>query len=503
MSSNKKIVIIGAGISGLTTAYLLFKEGYDVIVLEQKDKVGGSIETVLADGFLFDRGPNSGLETTPLISLLAEKTGIRDKMIYANERSSKRYILRNNDLHELPTNPKSFLKTNLFSAKGKFRLFAEPFISKSEDGYYQSIANFVRRRLGKEFLDYAIDPFVSGVFAGNPEELSVKSAFPKLYRLEEIYGGLFKGMIKGRKERRERGEDSKQNARMFSFHDGMQSFPNALASKMTEHISFNAEVSRILVKGNKYEIIYKSEEKDHSLETDVIISTLPAYVTDKILQNMDGDLFKHLHTIYYPPVMVLYLGYEKSKIRRPLDGFGFLIPSKEKKTFLGAIWSSVIFDNRADDDKAAFTLFIGGARASGLFDMNENKLIEKVINEFRDIMKISSEPILLKKRLWNKAIPQYNLGYIEHEKYFEKFESSNRGIFLSGNYRGGISVGDCVKNSDIVRIDGVQVNSHNKFIYVLFNKPEDCISTTNDDLSRRSIFDIVKIPVERHPLNRI
>ncbi|MHB8931755.1 MAG: protoporphyrinogen/coproporphyrinogen oxidase, partial [Melioribacteraceae bacterium] len=140
----------------------------------------------------------------------------------------------------------------------------------------------------------------------------------------------------------------------------------------------------------------------------------------------------------------------KKDIGLPLDGFGFLIPSKEKKNFLGAIWSSTIFPNRCDDDKAAFTLFIGGARSPQLFDVEKQILIDNALNEFKEIMKINVDPVFIQERIWQKAIPQYNLGYIEHENYFDKFEKENLGIFLGGNYRGGISVGDCVKNSEII-----------------------------------------------------
>ncbi|MBS3944331.1 MAG: protoporphyrinogen oxidase, partial [Melioribacter sp.] len=193
MSDKKNIVIIGAGISGLTTAYWLDKNGYEITILESKNEAGGAMETIIENGFLIDSGPNSGLETTPLIRQLVDEIGLSGEMIYANESSNKRYILRNGELHPLPTSPAAFVTTKLFSSRAKLRVMAEPFIGKSDDGYYQSMAQFVKRRLGQEFLDYAIDPFVSGVFAGDPYKLSVKSAFPKLYRLEEVYGGLVKG----------------------------------------------------------------------------------------------------------------------------------------------------------------------------------------------------------------------------------------------------------------------------------------------------------------------
>src|SRR4030065_684888 len=245
MSSQKKIVIIGAGISGLTTAYLLYKEGYDVVVLEQRDNVGGSIETVDANGFLFDRGPNSGLETTSLIQQLVKELNLESQFVYAKREGNKRYILRNGQLHALPMSPPAFFKTKLFSGKAKLRLLAEPFIGRSRDGYYESIAEFVKRRLGKEFLDYAINPFVAGVYAGNPEDLSVKSAFPKLYELEEKYGGLIVGTIRGIRERKKRAEVSKQSARMFSFIDGMIALPKAIEKYFGNNILLSSEVTSI------------------------------------------------------------------------------------------------------------------------------------------------------------------------------------------------------------------------------------------------------------------
>jgi len=451
MSSNKKIVVIGAGISGLTTAYLLFKEGYDIILLEQKDKVGGSIETVNAEGILFDRGPNSGLETTPLIQWLVKELNLEDQFIYANREGNKRYILRNGRLHALPMSPPVFFKTKLFSGKAKLRLLAEPFIGRSKDGYYQSIAEFVTRRLGKEFLDYAINPFVAGVYAGKPEDLSVKSAFPKLYALEEEYGGLIVGTIRSIHKRKKSKEVSKQSAKMFSFKDGMKVLPEAITEKLGNRVSTGVEVTsvRSTAEGS-YGVTFRDGNQTLTLLADVVLSTVPAYKAAELFGHFDDQLAKHLNEIYYPPVLVLYLVYERSVVGQPLDGFGFLIPEKEQKSFLGAIWSSVIFPNRSDESKAAFTLFIGGSRDAGFVDDVEQMVIDRARREFELIMKISAEPILISKRLWPKAIPQYNLGYVEHENFFDHFEKDNKGVFLSGNYRGGISVGDCIKNAELV-----------------------------------------------------
>jgi len=451
MSSNKKIVIVGAGISGLTTAYLLFKEGYDVVVLEQKDKVGGSIETVNAEGFLFDRGPNSGLETTPLIQQLVKDLDLESQFVYANREGNKRYILRDEQLHALPMSPPAFFNTKLFSGKAKLRLFAEPFIGKSKDGYYQSIAEFVTRRLGKEFLDYAINPFVAGVYAGRPEELSVKSAFPKLYALEEDYGGLILGTLRSIRKRKKSKEVSKQSAKMFSFKDGMNVLPDAITDKLGNRVSTGAEVISVRKTAEEtYGVTYRDGKQNITLLADVVLSTVPAYKSAELFGHFDEILTKHLNEIYYPPVLVLYLVYEKKHIGQPLDGFGFLIPEKEQKSFLGAIWSSVIFPNRSDETKASFTLFVGGSRDAGFVDDVEQLVIDRARREFELIMKISAEPVLISKRFWPKAIPQYNLGYVEHENFFDHFEKDNRGIFLGGNYRGGISIGDCIKNAELV-----------------------------------------------------
>ncbi len=443
----KKVTILGAGISGLATAHWLEKDGFDVSIIEQNSEPGGAMVTRIVDNFLIDFGPNSGLETTPKIRELVDDIGLSDEMIYANEEGNIRYILKNNELLPLPTSPGKFISTKLFSTAAKLRLLKEPFIGKSDDGYNQSIAEFVERRLGKEFLDNAIDPFVSGVFAGDPNKLSVKSAFPKLYRLEEVYGGLIKGMFKGAKERKQRNEDSKQSAKMFSFKNGMQSFPQAIAKNLHGQIHYDSIIENIRKNDSKIEIEIEQKGVKGKITSNALISTIPAHRLSKISDSLDKDLAKHLNDIFYPPVLVLFVGYEKQVIGKKLDGFGFLIPSKENKKFLGAIWSSTIFVNRAQSYNAAFTIFVGGARNPEFKISEVEGRIEEVLKEFHSIMKITDQPILLRWKLWNKSIPQYNIGYIEHENYFDRFEKENPGIFLGGNYRGGISVGDCIKSS--------------------------------------------------------
>lgn len=447
---NRKIIVIGAGISGLTTAYLLSKKGFDVTILEKNNSVGGSIESVLENGFLFDRGPNSALETTPVIGQLVRELELEPELLYANKQANKRYILRDNILHPLPMSPQGLIKTKLFSGKAKLRLMAEPFIGRSKDGYYQSLAEFVKRRLGQEFLDYAINPFVAGVYAGRPEDLSVKSAFPKLYALEEKYGGLIIGTIRSIRERKKRAEKSKQSAKMLSFKSGMIALPKAIEKYFGNNILLKSEVISIDKDENGYLVTYQQNGNINNLKCDAVLSTVPAYTAAGLFTKFDKNFKTHCDAIYYPPVLVYYLVYNKKDIKQALDGFGFLIPEKEKKSFLGALWSSVIFNHRTDENTAAFTLFIGGSRNPGFVNQDKALLLSNVRKEFEMLMGISAPPVFSSERFWEKAIPQYNLGYIEHERFFDEFEKQNPGMFISGNFRGGISVGDCIKNAELV-----------------------------------------------------
>jgi len=447
---NKRIVVIGAGISGLTTAYLLKQKGHDVIVLEKRNEAGGAIETIHENGYLFDCGTSSALETTPLIAKLVQELNLQDQLVYANKAANKRYILRKNTLHALPISPSSIFKTKLFSTKAKLRLLAEPFIGKSKEGYYQSIAEFITRRLGVEILDYAFNPFIASVYAGNPESLSVKSAFPKLYALEEKYGGLIVGTFKSIKEGKQYAEKSKQSGRMFSFKDGMIVLPKALSKFLHTNLVLQAEVQKIEKQNDEYVISYLRGSENNSVDADFIISTVPAFVAADLFGSLDEAVRKHLLNIYYPPMLVQYLAYKKEHVKQLLDGFGLLIPSKERKSILGAIWNSVIFPNRSPEETTSFTIFIGGARDPEIFSLDKELLFMKVRAEFETLMKISGEPIFSTYKFWPKAIPQYNIGYVEDENYFDKFEKKFPGIILSGSYRGGISVGDCIKNSEIV-----------------------------------------------------
>ncbi len=448
MTLEKDTLIIGAGISGLATAFRLQRSGFEILVLEKSDHIGGAILSEQHDGFLIDYGPNSTLDTSPKIRGFIKAVGVEESRVNANASASRRYVLRGGVLQPLPMNPPQFLKSKLFSWKAKLRLFAEPFISPAPADKEETIAEFVKRRLGQEFLDYAINPFVAGVYAGDPERLSVRSAVAKIYALEKNYGSLIKGAIKGAKERKKRTETDKTRAQLFSFQNGMAELVEGLKKNLRENIQTKTEIKRIYRNDDSWRVEYTQAGQSKIVTAKSVIFTTPAYVTASLLQPFDSTLSEKLHEIVYPPVAMVFLGFKKQPPCRPLDGFGFLVPKVEKRNLLGTIWSSTIFPNRAPEGGIALTTFVGGMRQPELVSRDDDELLKLVQNDLREIMGLAGQPDIVKIKRWEKAIPQYELGHQQRIEAAENFERNHPGIFISGNFRGGISVGDCIVQSE-------------------------------------------------------
>jgi oxygen-dependent protoporphyrinogen oxidase len=306
-------------------------------------------------------------------------------------------------------------------------------------------------------LDYAINPFVAGVYAGNPEQLSVQAAFPKLYALEKKYGGLIKGQILGARERKKRSEKAKDRSRLFSYRRGMQTLPEAIGKALGNRVFTNTNVQGVVssskegqAQGRSYRVSATRNGKKTFMDANAVILAVPSYIASTFVEPLDIPLATSLKNIYYPPVAEVFLGFAQDGIQRPLDGFGFLIPSKENRRILGTIWSSTLFPNRAPAGHAALTTFVGGSRQPDLAALSDGELTALVMEELRSIMQISGQPIYSRVKRWDKAIPQYRIGHLAIVKDMEEFESRHRGLFLSGNYRGGIAVGDCIINSEVV-----------------------------------------------------
>lgn len=441
------VAVIGAGISGLMTAFFLKQHGIPVVVLEKDDRPGGTMKTERENGWLIETGPNSTLETTPLFRQLFRDLNLETQLTYADPSGNLRFIVRNGQLRLLPTGLGSFLVTGLWSFPGKLRLLREPFIGRGKGE--ESIAEFVERRLGREFLDYAINPFVAGVYAGDPRSLSVQWAFPKLYALEAKYGGLIKGVLGGRRERKQRAEKAKDRAEMFSFRDGMEVLPQALARALGSSIELGCTIDTLGESDNRREILYHKAGQQHRLAVSAAVLSVPAHAAAKFIAPVSTSLASSLSSISYPPVAEVFLGFHREQIKRSLKGFGFLMPEIERRKILGTIWSSSLFPGRTPGEGyVALTTFVGGARQPALALESDEQILTNTMDNLQSLMNIQGPPVFTKIRKWEKAIPQYNVGYGEVLRSIDEFEERHPGMFFCGNYRGGIAVGDCVMSAE-------------------------------------------------------
>ena len=439
-----RIAVIGGGISGLSAAHFLRKEGADVIVFEKDASPGGTIGSRVVDGYLVENGPNSTSETNFVIDELLTDLNILDEKVYADENSKYRFILRNGKLHALPSGPVSFLSTKLWTFGGKLRLLGEPFAGRVS--HEESIADFVTRRLGSEFLDYAINPFVAGVYAGSPSDLSVQAAFPKLYALEEKYGGLLKGTIMGARDRKKRPEKAKVSAKLFAFRSGMGILPTTIANSIGSSMCYGASVESVKSNGQGFLVTLSHDGKTESESFDDVVLSVPSYAAASVVKSWLPELSSELAKIKYPPVAVAVLGYKREQVKTDLKGFGFLVPEVENRKILGTIWSSSIFPNRAPEGFVEFTSFVGGSRQPKIVKSSPDEIATIAHEENAALMNIDGTPAFQSVSKWERAIPQYNIGHLAIIGAAMHVESLHKGFYICSNYKDGISVSDCIAN---------------------------------------------------------
>ncbi len=447
--SENSVVIIGGGIAGLTVGYKLKRAGWDVKLIECSPRIGGAMQTVKENGYIAELGPNSILETSPRVTELISEIGLDSEKIYGAGSAKKRYIVKRGKPVALPASPPAFFTSGFFSWKAKLGLLREPFIPPWGGDDEESLAHFVERRLGKEFLDYAINPFVAGVYAGDPAFLSVKHGFPKLYALEQKYGSLIKGQIKGARERKRRKERAKQEAKMFSFRDGLHSLPRTLASSISENIYLNATVTGIEKKENGFIVTCLQDGSQMKFTARKVVYAGTAFNLWKLplsgdVNDIDLSLF---NSIYHPPVATLTLGFRREDIDHPLDGFGVLIPKVEELEILGVLFTSTIFRKRAPEGHVTLTAFIGGARQPFNARKPEDQVLQIALKDLKGILGVHGEPTYVRHTFWKRAIPQYNVGYGQFKKALNSLEMKFNGLYFTGNYRNGISCADTLVNA--------------------------------------------------------
>lgn len=439
----KSVAIIGAGITGLTAAFRLKQKQIPVTVYETSPRVGGVIQSVRAKGFLAEFGPNTLLETSPKIREIIREAGLEPRMLYSDERAHNRYLVRNRQTVAMPSSLPGFLRTPLFSIGAKCRLFREPFVRRWDNRSEESVSGFVMRRLGREFLDYAIDALVAGIYAGDPDRLSVKHGFPKLYALEQRYGSLIKGQILGARERRERAEVSKQDAKKISFDEGLQVLPDALHQHLASDVRLNTSVSIVARNSTGWKIVSRAQHQDRSEEHSAVVFTLPAYrLAELKLEASRSISLRLLGKITYPPVASVVLGFRRPDVEHPLDGFGMLIPKVERFNILGTLFSSSLFPNRAPEGSVTLTSYVGGMRNPRQALSDPSELYALTFQDLRVLLGISGQPIFQNCVLYRRAIPQYEVGYGVYKDFMDEIEQEQNGLFFAGHYRHGISLSD-------------------------------------------------------------
>lgn len=438
----KSVAVIGGGVTGLTAAFRLKERGVPVTLYEAGSRLGGVIQTVKQDGFLAECGPNSLLETSPLIKDLVRDLDLEKQRLYSDPRAEKRFLVRGGRTVEMPGSPGAFFATKLFSTKAKLRLALEPFIPRAPADLEESLAQFVLRRIGQEFLDYAINPFVAGVYAGDPARLSVKQAFPKLSQIEQRYGSLILGQFLGARERKRSKEVSKQSAPKMSFIDGLQTLTDTLGQALKAEIQLGTPVEAIVRTNDEWTVATSSGERNRH---GAVLLTAPAHRLAGIkLEAPNTPGLERLAEIPYAPVTSLVFGFRRDDVAHPLDGFGMLIPEVERFSILGAIFSSSLFPGRAPAGHVTITCYIGGTRAPDLALTSFERQRDLALADLKKILGVEGKPVFSHHFTFKKAIPQYEVGFGRYREFMASLEDRAPGLFLGGHFRDGISLGDSI-----------------------------------------------------------
>lgn len=451
----KRAIVVGGGISGLATAYLLREKARGagvemaVIVLEKEPRFGGKIWSRKEDGYLCEWGPNGFLDSKPQTLDLCRQLGADSQLLRSNDNARKRFIYAEGQLNSLPENGPSFLKSRLISWPGKFRLALEPFAAKAPEGVDETLAAFGRRRLGDEALRKLIAPMVSGIFAGDPETMSLVSCFPRIAELEREYGGLIKAMIRLAKKKKQEIAAGKAVASaagpggvLTSFRDGIQTLTDILAGELGgETVVARRQVLRVSAGES---VPYRVHTEEGELEADMVILATPAYATADLLQELDGGIAGVLREIPYASMTVVCFGYERERIARDLNGFGYLIPKEEGMNTLGTLWDSSIFENRAPQGKVLLRSMLGGACFPHYVNLSDAEVEKRVRDDLQTIMGIREAPSFIQIFRHSQAIPQYTVGHGRRLAALEEKGANHPGLLLTGNSYRGIGLNDCV-----------------------------------------------------------
>ena len=437
MKQQHEIVVIGAGLTGLSTAFHLHRQGRDVVILEKADRVGGQIHTYHENGFTFESGPNTGVVSFPEVAELFQMLEGSCQLEIARESSKRRLIWKGDRFHELPCSPVSAITTPLFRLSDKFRILGEPWRKKGTDPD-EPVGALAARRLGKSFYEYAVDPFVSGVYAGDPMKLTTRYALPKLYNLEANYGSFIRGAIAKAKEPKT-DRDRLATKKVFSAVGGLQRLVEALSKDLRIITSAN-NLKVMPTTDGQWSCTYNGTEE---IVCRKVVTTVGAYALPALLPFIPEVQMQKMSNLFYAPIIQVILGVKNA---RGLDfpAFGGLVPSKEQKRVLGILFPSSCFEQRCPEGGALYSYFIGGARHTDYLQKSDDEIREITLEAFHSMLKYPADmqPDLLRIFRHEHAIPQYWSDSGERFATIETLQQQYPGLILAGNMRDGIGMGN-------------------------------------------------------------
>ncbi|KAJ6848667.1 putative protoporphyrinogen oxidase, chloroplastic [Iris pallida] len=458
-------VVVGGGISGLCTAHALSsRHSADVLLTEARPRVGGNITTVERDGFLWEEGPNSFQPSDPVLSIAVD-CGLRDDLVFGDP-NAPRFVLWNGKLRPVPSKPTDLPFFDLMSFGGKLRAgFGAIGIRPPPPGHEESVEEFVRRNLGDEVFERLIEPFCSGVYAGDPAKLSMKAAFGRVWKLEQNGGSIISGAFKAIQERKKSPKPPRdpnlpkpKGQTVASFRKGLSMLPDAISSRLGSKIKLSWKLTSIKKMGSLgYTLLYETPEGTKSVQTRSVVLTIPSYIASGLLRPLSDVAADALSKFHYPPVAAVSVSYKKDAIREEclidgdLKGFGQLIPRSQGVETLGTIYSSSLFPNRAPPGRVLLLNYIGGATNTGILSKTEGELVEAVDRDLRKMLinPSAEDPLALGVRVWPQAIPQFLVGHLDHLEAANGALSKGgfEGLFLGGNYVAGVALGRCVEGA--------------------------------------------------------
>jgi protoporphyrinogen/coproporphyrinogen III oxidase len=461
MTSHVSVLIVGTGISGLTCAYYLRQSGIDVQLVENFPRPGGMIRSNRREGYLLELGPQS-FSGTPQLLDLCRDLGIENELVEAPPHAP-RFLVLDGQLKQAPLRPAEFFASSLLSARTKWTILRDGFGHSAPPDADESVAAFVRRKFSPELLDKLVGPFVSGIYAGDPEKLSLRAAFPLLYEAEQTAGSIIRGMIRAAKSK----DGPKKRPTLQSFREGNETLIKALAGNLGPALRTQVSVAEIRRADSgtstKFEVALATSESRERVTASNLVLATPAHAAVSLLRGLHADFASALASIEYSPVTVVSLGYAKSGIGRSLNGFGFLIPRSEKLRTLGTVWNSSLFPNRAPDSQVLLTSFVGGATDPQAVTLSQDELVSLVHREIAPLLLIRQAPVFSNVSLYPRALPQYNLGHSERLASLEKHRKELPGLWLAGNYLRGPAIGACIEQAlavaDEIRAVGLRTSS--------------------------------------------